>query len=85
MALAAYVTDATVDVCAHGIYVHDDHCTDAYVVDRNERFFRANDWDGARVAFDHRAVRLCAWRVQARFISPCARRLGAAARRASAR
>jgi hypothetical protein len=50
------VTDATVDVCAHGIYVHDDHCTDAYVVDRNERFFRANDWDGACVAFDHRAV-----------------------------
>jgi hypothetical protein len=43
------VTDATVDVCAHGIYVHDDHCTDAFVVDRNERFFRANDWDGALV------------------------------------
>jgi hypothetical protein len=56
IALGAYVTDATVDVCAHGIYVHADHCTDAYVVDRNERFFRANDWDGACVAFDHRAV-----------------------------
>ena len=47
MAVAAYVTDVTVDVCSNGIYVDDDHCTDPFVVDRNERFFRAENWDGA--------------------------------------
>jgi hypothetical protein len=46
LAVGAYVTDVTVDVCSHGIYVHSDHCTDPFVVERNERYFRAQRIDG---------------------------------------
>ena len=47
ISVAAYVMDVTVDDVCLGTYVNDDHCTEPFVVDGNERFERAQEFDGA--------------------------------------
>ena len=44
--IGAYVTNEVVNVCSHGVYVDDDHCTDPFMIDPDERFSRALPFDG---------------------------------------